>query len=391
MSGASEEVTVQEWLSRHKIAVSVAALAALTVALVMAASLFRKPPEKLDPQEEIGVHWIKPVGSEPAYAGSEACRSCHPSEFKLYSASPHSRTVHAITQGEERAEFGSGQTVTDERNGVLYSVRKGDGKNQVIAATSASKDAAAARWAFGSGTQAWTYLAQNGDKFLQLRITYYPVDGTWNFTPGSGPGSPFHVALGDPYNAAQAAACFGCHSTVLTGTRKSLDLAHSRLNVGCESCHGPCRSHIESVTAGNGPGSKSPIIKPPLHAGAESMQLCGSCHRVPVAVKDEAASLGTQVARFPGVALPKSRCFTESAGKLACVTCHNPHESTRQQTEASFDGKCIGCHSAPHGATCSRGETTACVSCHMPLEQIAGRLPLRFHNHWIRRDPLGAE
>ena len=382
-------IRLKDWLSRNLIATAAVALLVLTLAITVVVPLLNRPGDRPDPQEQIGLAWIKPVGSEAAYAGSEACKSCHPKEYESYIASPHSHAVHLIPAGKELPEFDSHQTITDDRNNIIYSVQKGGGKNQIVATAGSHTELGEARWVFGSGTQAWTYLSQDDQKFIQLRISYYPPSKTWNFTPGSGPGAPYHEPLGDPYTPGQAAACFGCHSTVITGTRKKLDFDHSILTVGCESCHGPSRSHIESVQGGGASGAtgQAAIIKPPSHDGPQTMQLCGACHRVPVAVKDENASASPQLARFPGVALPRSRCFTESSGKLSCVTCHNPHQSTVQQTEASFDQKCINCHSKPHGTTCSNGQTSACVSCHMPVETIARKLPLRFHNHWIRKDP----
>ena len=368
------------------------AIAAGVIALILTVLVSNGTFDGPDPQEQIGLAWIKPVGSETAYAGNQACQECHAREFRNHAASPHSHTAQLIPLQQERPEFHSSQTVTDERSGAVYTVRQGAGVNEVVATLGAQNKAATARWIFGSGTHARTYVAQDGDKFLQLRITHYTADNTWNFTPGSVLGAPIEKALGDAYTPGQVAACFGCHSTVLTGSRQHLDFDHSILNVGCESCHGPSRLHVESEknaekNAGSGAGSQATIIKPPLHDGAQIMQLCGSCHRFPVAVKDENAASETQLARFPGVALPRSRCFIASNGKLSCITCHNPHQSTKQQQLKSFDDKCIGCHTAPHGTSCSRNMKSNCVNCHMPAEPVARNLPLRFHNHWIRKQP----
>lgn len=379
--------SLKTWVSAHRLAASAIGLLALTLGFLIIVPLFHQAPAILDPQEKIGVSWIKPPGSEAAYAGNEACKGCHPHEYQLYIASPHAQTLHPVPVGALRPEFDSHQTVMDERDGILYSVRKGDGKNQVVAATASGTTWGGVKWVFGSGVEAWTYLAQHDADFLQLRITYYPIDGTWNFTPGSGPGAPVRHVLGDPFTPGQAAACFGCHSTVLVGTRERLDLDHSLLNVGCESCHGPCRSHVESMSGGAA-HTQTAAVTPLRHDGTQIMQLCGTCHRIPVAVSDESAAGESQLARFPGIALPRSRCFLASNGKLSCITCHDPHESTKQQ-EASFESKCLNCHSEPQGIPCSHGETKGCINCHMPQEAIGRKLPLRFHNHWIRKDPYG--
>lgn len=405
------------WLdfnSRHKAVPALAAVALLAAGALLWRSAF-KPHDAatqqdsltpatqqdallpVDPQTQIGLRWLKPIGSEMAYVGNNACQECHESEFKFYMASPHAHTVQEILPGQVRPEFKSKQIVADPLHRVLYRVGRKAGQNMLGAVSGPTPELVAARWALGSGTHAQTYLAQQGANFTQLRLTYYPTIKQWNFTPGSGPGDPFHTDLGDPYTSAQAAACFGCHSTVLIGSQQQLDLAHSMLNVGCESCHGPGRSHVESVT-GTGAAANATsdtIIKPPTHTGAEIMQLCGACHRVPGSDSDAAPPTGVQIsepilARFPGIALPRSRCFIASADKLSCVTCHNPHESTHQQTLASFERKCMSCHTSPHGTPCARKMQSNCVSCHMPEEAIARRLPLRFHNHWIRKFPVEA-
>src|SRR5690348_5610561 len=126
--------TMIEWIKTHRLATIAAVLTAATLILAYFA-LTRKPVDKLNPQEQIGIKWIKPAGSEAEYAGSEACKSCHAKEFQQHHASPHSHTLKQIVNGDERAEFAINQTVTDDRNNVVYTTVKGGGKNQVVAST----------------------------------------------------------------------------------------------------------------------------------------------------------------------------------------------------------------------------------------------------------------
>ena len=91
----------------------------------------------------------------------------------------------------------------------------------------------------------------------------------------------------------------------------------------------------------------------------------------------------SQIARFPGAALMRSACYTQSEGRLTCSTCHNPHE--RASTEPrSYDASCGKCHTPAAKNLCKAGKTELCVTCHMPKQQIARKLPLEFHNHWIK-------
>jgi hypothetical protein len=125
------------------------------------------------------------------------------------------------------------------------------------------------------------------------------------------------------------------------------------------------------------------MVLPVKQSPAEVNDHCGKCHRHPGDLDGRAPEMQSQLARFPGPALAMSRCFTESAGKLTCITCHNPHETVRHGRTA-YDAACRGCHGAPPQTLCAAKRTSECAGCHMPDQSVAGKLHLRFHNHWIR-------
>src|SRR5262249_14012762 len=54
--------------------------------------------------------------------------------------------------------------------------------------------------------------------------------------------------------------------------------------------------------------------------------------------------------------LMRSQCFVQSAGRLQCTTCHDPHTAGR----VNDTGVCRTCHQIPHAIS-----TRDCASCHM--------------------------
>lgn len=346
------------------------------------------PPRATGPQEVIGAQWLRPVGTEAAFVGDKECRDCHPREFNSHEATPHARTVKAISAGQSRPEFGDPNGVEDPTHGLLYTVQTDAGKHWIMAYDGEKAQRGAPGWAFGSGTNAHTYMSRGANGFIEYRISYYPKAKEWNFTPGHGPNDPLAFPLGLATTELGAASCFGCHSTVLVGTPERLDLEHSRLNIGCESCHGASRAHVESarkaaVTQANAAQLRVPIL-PARPTGEAQIRMCASCHRSGMSLPVDDSGVEKQLARFAGTALMRSRCYTESGGKLACSSCHDPHAPV-SRSPRSYDAACGSCHSPPAGVPCSRKKSSDCVSCHLPEQSIARKLPLRFHNHWIRR------
>ena len=140
--------------------------------------------------------------------------------------------------------------------------------------------------------------------------------------------------------------CLFCHSTNPTAVLSKSGPESNDRGIGCERCHGPGGLHLKAVAA----KFRDRAIINPRGASAEGrLRICGQCH----SYHQELTLPRTDSfwIRFQGTTLPWSRCYTESAGGLDCVTCHDPHKSAEPSPEA-YTARCLSCHSA---SACSAG------------------------------------
>jgi len=93
-----------------------------------------------------------------------------------------------------------------------------------------------------------------------------------------------------------------------------------------------------------------------------------------------------------GDRLVLSRCYTESGGKIECLTCHDPHVTVYHESRPSdhFRRKCLGCHAteACIETVEARSQTTPqddCVACHMRKAPPDDQRYTEFTDHWIRK------
>jgi len=211
-------------------------------------------------------------------------------------------------------------------------------------------------WLFGAGHFARTPVLRWGGQWVEQRLSWYAETGKLSLSPGHPlrPSSTFEESLGVRQSERNAERCFGCHKT------------GDRPGVHCESCHGAQGEH-------------------PAKAGIRrdrSVEACAVCHRSPL---KEYASATPEVddpmsIRFAPVGLMASRCYQKSAGRLDCVSCHDPHG--KEKASGNHDGVCRSCHvERARPGECPRSAN--CAGCHMPKGKPAPYL--EFTDHRIRR------
>lgn len=155
-------------------------------------------------------------------------------------------------------------------------------------------------------------------------------------------------------------SCVKCHKNI---ARAFHDATHARLtektadgkriNISCESCHGPASLHVKE-------GTRASIINPKYKPDN-----CLQCHP-------------NTRAEF---ALPHTHPVL--SGKIGCIACHNPHEADANPTgvsarslQASVNATCAKCHPAQSGPYVFEHEAMreGCVSCHSPHGSVNDKM-----------------
>jgi len=184
--------------------------------------------------------------------------------------------------------------------------------------------------------------------------------------------------------------------------------------VGCERCHGPGELHIP------GKGASVTIVNPGRLPREQRIHVCFQCHLGDSANTERVLRSDRELESFrPGMLVTEvivpfryvepsaydfstgsqadrlmlSRCYAESAGRLECLTCHNPHVTiyVEDRPPSYFRRRCLQCHDRDDcGAGAEARRATAprddCVACHMRSGEAADRRHAQFTDHWIRRD-----
>jgi hypothetical protein len=192
--------------------------------------------------------------------------------------------------------------------------------------------------AIGSGRHARILLSRTaGGGFIELPLAWYGEDGG---RYGASPGFGF------------SASCLGCHAI------RAGDHAQA---LGCASCHATAAS------------------------GKPGQAICLQCHTDSGNSAHGSGALDAKVAgddkfelNSAGYRLLQSRCYRGSAGKLTCITCHQPHRFTK--TLAEFRMVCRSCHPTMHN-----GAPLDCTRCHMPKRQARDAARMMVTDHRIQR------
>jgi tetratricopeptide (TPR) repeat protein len=356
------------------------------------------------------------------YAGPEACRGCHASEYVAWRKTGMARMFRPYQPANVIGDFSPGVEYRD--NPDLATVRLGVDKRPYFEfSTHGSWQRFYVDFTIGSKWQQG-YATKLPDGRVQVfPIEYNLLQKKWiNYWKIiDPPGSPRAVIQDFPKltpatNYQQN--CAICHTSQLkVDAAANADAVEHAVylqpGIDCEMCHGPSALH-----------SKDPTQLPfDFHKAAnrDAVRVCAQCHRQ--SSVREIGEGGEMNYSTKGNFIPATwlrpydafsrkafykdgrfrettfivESFTRSAcylrGAAQCATCHSPHLPNFETNMTSLkysnnpNEMCLPCHSqyrnrlAEHSHHALESEASQCVSCHMP--RIVNALLFKARSHQI--------
>jgi len=250
-------------------------------------------------------------------------------------------------------------------------------------------------WALGDGRYGQTYVYRQHGKYYESQLSYYTILKGLDITTGHMQPDNLETAAGGMNSPSEIRQCFGCHFTASVSKGK-FDPDNAIPGVSCEACHGPGAQHaLAKSTEGFSAAPDSWPMNITKLSPSDSVDFCGACHRTPAdAVLTGMDQMRVANVRMQPYRLEKSKCWGNGDARLTCVGCHDPHVQLVSDP-ASYDAKCLQCHSAGakakgsgvtpavHRLPLCKVATKNCVTCHMPQVEVPGTHST-FTDHWIR-------
>jgi cytochrome c554/c'-like protein len=353
--------------------------------------------------------------SATEFSGSKSCGRCHRELYATYVKTPMGRSMSPAGDPGHLAHVTASATVFHAQFSRYFRVFRDNGQmfQSEYELDSAGKVSFQAthklEYAVGSGLNGYSYLVRRGNYLFQAPLSFYSRAGQWGLSPG-------YQNADWGFSRLILPSCIGCHSGDLQPVphREGMyrDPPFRELSVGCESCHGPGASHAAQPGKGN-------IVNPAKLPTRLAEDICMRCHqdgdtRVLQPGKEfrdfrPGTPLAGTLAIFmippkPGAAsesdllqhhflMRQSKCHRASAGRMSCLTCHNPHQTSSGEEAVTFyRARCLSCHTV---ASCAlapeerqrRSPSDHCAGCHMPKRELSGVSHSALTHHRIVRYP----
>jgi photosynthetic reaction center cytochrome c subunit len=323
-------------------------------------------------------------------SGSSRCVVCHVAEVEGYASSAMAHSLRRAAQEPDGIVNANGSKIT------MHSSAKGYFQHWQNAGDETDYRI---DYVIGSGNHASGYLVDLGGHLFQSPVAYYKNRQSYDLAPG-------YEHQPDPdFTRPIREECILCHSGTALHVAGTLNEYRSPIfpaeaeSITCERCHGPAEEHLADPRAGT-------IVNPAKLKPAARDSVCEQCHlfgitRVPNPGKQISDFMPGQPAEdvfttyhnanpagdFRVIShveqFALSACARNSAGRLWCGTCHNPHSKPAQPVQF-YRSVCLSCHEASFPVS-HPAKDSNCLECHMPRRDAKDGGHSAFTDHRIQR------
>ncbi|HZW31193.1 MAG TPA: cytochrome c3 family protein, partial [Isosphaeraceae bacterium] len=351
------------------------------------------------------------------YVGDAACARCHAEIAATYRQHPMGRSLAPIDAATATGGDEAGGRPLFEANGLEYSIERREGRvfHQETRRDSAgrlvARNEAEVQFVLGSGSQGISYLIERDGFLFQSPISWYVQKRRWDLSPG-------YQRQNAHFDRPVGPLCLYCHANrveLVEGTLNRYQPPIFRGHaIGCERCHGPGELHVNRPTLVD--GRDTTIVNPAGLEPALRDAVCEQCHLlgrqrvVKLDRRDDDFRPGlpfdrvwsvferpewTAADHFVGQVeqMRASRCYQGSAGRLGCISCHDPHQRPAPEERVSaYRDRCLECHAdrgcrLPVAVRRQRGRAEDCTGCHMPRLETSDIAHSAATDHRIPRRP----
>ena len=325
-----------------------------------------------------------------AYAGTEACKSCHLSVYDSFITTPHMLTSAAATKKTVLGSFaGKDKTIIYNEHEKILVTDSADKLWQCAFLDNEQKLAHSFDISIGRGFLGQSYLYWQEKKLFQLPVSYIGPAKQW----GNSPGFPDKIL----FTRTITPRCLECHTTYAR-TLSTPDLGYAFdedaiiFGVTCERCHGPAADHVTFHTRHPEIKQAKYIINAARLGIQKQLDACAFCHsgqrealqpaftfttgdnlsNFYAPTYNKTAAENTDVHGNKYELITSSRCFIKSR-QMTCSSCHNTHNNETDNLQL-FSRRCMACHEPGTDAFCKAPHDNAmlqanCIDCHMPGQE----------------------
>lgn len=362
---------------------------------------------------------VDTLAHQAHFVGKQTCISCHQDIYNSFQHTGKGRAFHRPSLKKIIEKFNN-QVIFDKYKNLHYVAFWRD-TNMFMAEfrlAANKKDTIHYReqkvdFVIGSGNQARSYLYQTNNYYYEMPLTWYVRKGIWDLSPG------YQDGYNTRFERPIAQECMNCHNSDFTFVPASVNkFTTVGTGIGCEKCHGAGSAHVAFRQNPDNKLAKGHVDNTIINPARLSVQLqldvCRQCHLEGTIVPKKGKSMadfrvGEPLNKYWDVLIPvsdekeqygfashaerlqQSQCFIQSAGKLNCTSCHDPHKPLIDNSLDTYNAQCQSCHNSSnttHLPLCGRKAKTTdhnnCVGCHLAKSGTTDIPHVRSTDHFIR-------